>query len=423
MWRAGYTLVLWAALPLIMARLWIRARDEPGYAKSIGERFGKYSIRPERPVLWIHAVSVGEVRASAPLVEVLRAEYPDHSILVTCMTAAGRDAVDQVYGKSVLSAYLPYDYPFAVCRFLEWYRPRLGVLVETEIWVNLLSRCRALGLPVVLANGRMSQQSARAYRRLSALTRPAFESLAAVCAQSEGDANRIASLGAHRVTVAGNLKFDVTPDPALASAGAALRRSLGPRSTVLLASSRDGEEALLLQAWTERAQAAEVLIVVPRHPQRFEAVAAIVRGAGLSVAHRSRGHAADLSDVLLGDTMGEMGAYYAAADVAIIGGSLLPYGGQNLIEACAAGVPVVIGPHVHNFSEVVRLAVEAGAAIQVEDAASAARVAMALLKDPARRAAMGAAGVGLCAAHRGAAARHLAILRRLLPPVRTAAPC
>jgi 3-deoxy-D-manno-octulosonic-acid transferase len=216
--------------------------------------------------------------------------------------------------------------------------------------------------------------------------------------------------------VTGNLKFDVTPDPALAVAGAALKRSLGRRRTILLASSRDGEEALMLKEFAGRLHADTLLIVVPRHPQRFDAVAAVIQAAGLAVARRSSDEQAASADVLLGDTMGEMPAYYAAADVAIIGGSLLPYGGQNLIEACAAGVPVVIGPHVHNFSEVVRLAVKAGAAIQVGDATSAARVALELLEDPARRGAMGIAGVDLCAEHRGAAARHLAIVRQLLPP-------
>jgi 3-deoxy-D-manno-octulosonic-acid transferase len=347
---------------------------------------------------------------------VLQAEYPDHAILITCMTAAGRDTIDLVYGNSVLSAFLPYDYPFAVCRFLEWYRPRLGVLVETEIWINLLAGCRARGLPVVLASGRMSQQSARVYRRLSVLTRPAFESLSAVCAQSDADANRIASLGAHHVGVTGNLKFDVTPDPVQEAVGGALKRSLNRRCTILLASSRDGEEAIMLKEFAGRLSTEVLLIIVPRHPQRFEAVAAMIEEAGFSVARRSRGEQPASADVLLGDTMGEMALYYSAADVAIIGGSLLPYGGQNLIEACAAGVPVVIGPHVHNFSEVVRLAVKAGAAIQVGGAASAAGVALELLQDPVRRVAMGGSGVKLCAGHRGATARHLATIRRILPP-------
>jgi 3-deoxy-D-manno-octulosonic-acid transferase len=414
MLRAAYSLLLWLGLPLIAIRLWVRARREPGYSKGIGERFGRYAARADPPVLWVHSVSVGEVRASAPLVNALRAQYPDHTVLMTCMTAAGRDAIDQVFGATVLAAFLPYDFPFAVRRFLDHFRPRLGVLVETEIWINLLAECRRRAIPVVLASGRMSQDSARAYRRLSGLTRPAFEGLAAVCAQSEADANRIASLGAHQVSVAGNLKFDVVPDPAILAAGASLKRSLGTRKVIVLASTREGEEALLLDALGTRVTGAALLIVVPRHPQRFEAVAALVAASGMSFARRSLGEPAAAVDVLLGDTMGEMPAYYAAADVAVVGGSLLPYGGQNLIEACAIGVPVVIGPHVQNFSEAVRMAVDAGAAVQVEGAAEAANAALALLGNPGRCAAMGAAGVALCLAHRGATARHLAAIERLL---------
>ena len=414
MLRAGYSILLWVALPLIALRLWWRSKREPGYAKGIGERFGQYKATANGPLLWVHAVSVGEVRASVPLVNALRAEYPDHTVLVTCMTAAGRDAIDLAFGTNVLAAFLPYDYPFAVRRFLDHFAPRLGVLMETEIWINLLAECRSRSLPVVLASARMSQDSERAYRRFSGLTRPAIESLSAVCAQTEADANRIASLGAHQVSVAGNLKFDVVPDPALLSAGATLKRSLDHRQVILLASTREGEEDLLLDALGDRVGGGIFLIVVPRHPQRFQAVASLIAAAGLKLARRSLGDSVAAADVLLGDTMGEMPAYYAAADVAVIGGSLRPFGGQNLIEALAIGVPVVIGPYVHNFTEAVRLAVGAGAVIQVASENAAADVALALLGDPKRRADMGAAGVALCAAHRGATARHLAAIANIL---------
>jgi 3-deoxy-D-manno-octulosonic-acid transferase len=414
MLRAGYSLLLWLALPLIAFRLWSRSRREPGYARGIGERFGRYTASASKPLLWVHAVSVGEVRASVPLVNALRAEYPDHAVLVTCMTAAGRDAIEQAFGTSVLAAFLPYDYPFAVRRFLDHFAPRLGVLMETEIWINLLAECRRRSMPVVLANARMSQASARAYRRFSGLTRPAIEGLSMVCAQSEADANRIASLGAHQISVTGNLKFDVVPDTGLLAAGASLKRSLAPRKVILLASTREGEEALLLDALGDRVGGNTFLIVVPRHPQRFQAVAALIAAAGLKYARRSLGEPMAAVDVLLGDTMGEMPAYYAAADVAVIGGSLRPFGGQNLIEALAIGVPVVVGPYVHNFTEAVRLAVEAGAAIQVGSAQAAADAALAVLGDPGRGAAMGAAGAALCAAHRGATAKHLAAIAAIL---------
>ena len=414
MLRTVYSLVLWLAFPLLAIKLWVRSKREPGYSKGLGERFGRYKVVTTAPLIWVHAVSVGEVRASVPLVTALKSEYPEHVLLLTCMTASGREAIDQAYGESVLAAFLPYDYPFAVRRFLDHFRPRLGVLMETEIWINLLAECRRRSLPVVLANGRMSSNSATGYRRLSALTRPAFESLAAVCAQSESDANRIASLGAHHVSVSGNLKYDVQPDARLLAAGVELKRSFRQVKVLVLASTREGEEALLLDALRDGLAGDTLLIVVPRHPQRFDEVATLLAVAGLSFARRSRGESAAGKNALLGDTMGEMPIYYAAADVAIIGGTLMPYGGQNLIEACAIGVPVVIGPYVHNFSEAARLAVDSGAAIQVADAGEAIRSAVALLGDPVRRATMGKAGLAFCATHRGATGRHIAAIRELL---------
>lgn len=414
MLRPLYTLALWLALPYIVAKLWLRGFREPGYSRNRRERFGRYAGSVPGPVIWVHAVSVGEVRASAPLVDALRRSYPDHAILVTCMTAAGRDAIDQVFGTGVLAAFLPYDYPFAVRGFLEHFRPQLGILMETEIWINLLAQCRYRRLPVMLANGRMSSRSAGAYRRLAALTRPAFESLASVCAQTEAEATRFASLGAHHVQVAGNLKFDVEPDPIRMQAGAALRNSLHGRQVLLVASTREGEEQLLLRALEGHLAASVLLVIVPRHPQRFDEVAGIIAESGLRMARRSRNESLDGVQVLLGDSMGEMAYYYAAADVALIGGSFLPFGGQNLIEASATGTPVVIGPHTHNFSEVVRLATEMGAAVQVETVATAVDTACALLENPERRDAMGRAGIALCAAHRGATVRHVAAVQALL---------
>jgi 3-deoxy-D-manno-octulosonic-acid transferase len=411
MLRAGYSLLLWIAFPLIVVKLWLRGRREAGYRKGVGERFGRFSGTPGAPVIWLHAVSVGEVRASVPLVNALRADYPDHLVLVTCMTASGREAIDQAYGDSVLAAFLPYDYPFAVRRFLDRFRPRLGVLMETEIWFNLLAECQRRSLSVVLANARMSSRSAGGYRRILALARPAFGSLAAVCAQSEADANRIAALGAHNVSVCGNLKFDVRLDARLLDAGAELRRSLGKRKVIALASTREGEEALLLRALRNRIPEGLLVLLVPRHPQRFDEVESLVSSEGFSVARRSRSEAIGSREVLLGDTMGEMPAYYAAADVAVIGGTLLPYGGQNLIEASAAGVPVVLGPHVHNFSEAARLAVDCGAAVQVANAEDAIDAALVILSDPALGERMRRAGLAFSAEHRGATLRHIEAIR------------
>jgi 3-deoxy-D-manno-octulosonic-acid transferase len=404
--RALYTVLLRVALPFLVLRLWWRGRREPGYRESIPERFGIY--RGERPgqLIWLHAVSVGEARAAGPLARALTGALPDHRILITCTTAAGRETIKQVYGESALTVFLPYDFPETARAFLEYFRPRLAIVMETEVWPNLLAQCAAHGVPVVLANARLSERSARGYRRWRALAEPAFASLAAVCAQSVADAERLRSAGARHVEVTGNLKFDVTPDPAQVAAGAAWRRDLG-RPVILLASTREGEESMLLAA--RPADARALLIVVPRHQRRFDEVAA------MTDSRRSRQPMPGVGDrVHLGDSMGEMAFYYGASDVAIIGGSFAPLGGQNLIEALATGVPVVIGPHMYNFAEATELALQAGAALQVADAAAAMAAARDLLANEEKRRRMAEAGRHLCSAHRGATARHLATCRRLL---------
>ena len=353
----------------------------------------------------MHAVSVGEARAAAPLVRALLERLPDHTVVMTCTTAAGRDTLKQVYAESVRVAYLPYDYPETVQGFLQHFRPRFAVLMETELWPNLLALCEQHQVPVVLANARMSEKSARGYRRWRALMAPALRSLAAVCAQSEADAARLRALGAPRVEVTGNLKFDVVLDEGQLKAGREWKKSLG-RQVVLLASTREGEEKLLLE---ELKQATALILVVPRHPQRFDEV------AQLADTRRSRNEFPQATDkVHLGDTMGEMAFYYAACDVAVIGGSFLPLGGQNLIEALAAGAPVVAGPSMFNFAEATRLALEAGAALQVDSAAAAIRTVTELMSDQEKRAQMAGAGQRLCAAHRGATQRHVEILEALL---------
>ncbi len=409
-WRALYSLALYALFPLVLLRLWWRGRAEPGYRRRIAERFGQYRFAPGPAVLWLHAVSVGEARASAPLVRALQQEFADHHVVVTCSTATGRETLTQMYGESVSIAWLPYDYPGSVRRFVEHFRPRLGLLMETEIWPNLLAACAELGIPVVLASARMSERSADGYRKWRAVTRPAFMSLAAACAQSDADAARLSALGARTVSVCGNLKFDVAPDSRQAGAGRAWGASLA-RPVLVFASTRDGEEKLLVDALASDSSGA-LAILVPRHPQRFDAVASLI---GSGVRRRSRGEEPRADDrFFLGDTIGEMAFYYAAADVAIIGGSFLPLGGQNLIEACAAGKPVVFGPSMHNFAEASALALSAGAALQANDAAHAVRLASELLENRARRDAMGEAGRLLCAAHRGAVQKHVAVCRKLL---------
>ena len=423
--RAIYVIAVWLALPIAVLRLFMRARREPLYRERIGERFGFHALPPDRPVIWVHAVSVGEARASEPLARGLMARHPGAMLLATCMTAAGREALEGIWGNRARIAWLPWDEPFAVRRFLAFFRPRLAVLMETEVWFNLIGACRASGIPVALANARMSEKSARGYAMLGVLSAPAFAALDAVCAQSEADAQRLRALGARAVAVSGNLKFDLLPDAARAAEGAQRKRAFGGRPVLLWASTREGEEAALLDALGPPAAKDPVLVIVPRHPRRFDEVAELVRRRGYALARRSAGadsHAAESqaaesqAGVLLGDTMGEMAFYYALADVVVMGGSVLPFGSHNLIEPLAQGLPVVLGPSDYNFRDAAQAAIAAGAAVRAASAVQVIEAALSLLADAPRRRRMGDAGIALCASHRGATARQLEIISALLRP-------
>ena len=407
--RALYTLAWYLALPLLPLRLWWRGRKEPGYREHIGERFGWYRRAPAPPsVLWVHAVSLGETRAAVPLVDRLKRAYPDATILLTHMTATGRAAGHALFGDRVVQAWLPYDVPFAVRAFLRHFRPRAGMLVETELWPNLVAHAAAAGVPLYLVNARLSERSAAGYARIGRLARPMFAQLAGVAAQTAAHAARFADLGAAAPVVTGNLKFDLqVPDAAL-HLGRELRLRFGVARPVWVAgSTRDGEEALILDALAVRDLPAGTLTVfVPRHPQRFEAVASLLRERSIPFVRRSANAPvpADVR-VVLGDSMGEMLGYFAAADVVFVGGSLLPLGGQNLIEPIAVGRPTLVGPHMFNFAEATANALAAGAALRVDDAAALIGQVAALLADPARRAAMADAALAFHAAHRGAGER------------------
>ena len=412
--RFFYTLALWPLLPYIFLRLAWRARKQPEYLHHIGERFGFYAMRSDRPVIWLHTVSVGETRAAQSLIAGLRKNYPDHRILLTHTTPTGRAASEQLYGDDVLRVYLPYDYPFAVQRFLRHFRPQIGILMETEIWFNLIHTCRASGVPLLLLNARLSEKSARGYARFARLTREALGKLAAVAAQTSDDAARLSGLGARDVAVTGNLKFDIEPPPALLERGRRWREQFGAdRKVFLVASTRDGEETLLLDALQGVQIPGLLTVVVPRHPQRFAEVAALLERRGIAFRRRSELKQDDIVPpevrVVLGDSMGEMFAYYAAADLAFVGGSLLPYGGQNLIEACAAGAPVVVGPHTYNFAEATRLAVVAGAARQVQEGGELAIELQRLLGNPDKLHEMRSRCAGFVAANRGATEKSLRI--------------
>ena len=414
--RLAYALLWYCLTPLIWLRLAWRARKQPEYLQNLGERYGFYRQTPFNKLIWVHAVSVGETRAAQPLIEGLLAQWPEHRILLTGMTPTGRQTGAEVYGarfgERVIQVYLPYDYPGAVRRFFAHFNPAFGVLMETEIWPNLLAAAKTAGVPVVLANARLSARSARGYGRFDALVRPAFAALAGVAAQTSGDARRLGELGAPTVDVCGNLKFDVTPDPDKLLLGQRWRAALNGRPVWLAASTREGEEPLILAAWRQVAPSGALLVLVPRHPQRFDAVAALVREAGLSCVRRSDGLPQADTAVWLGDSMGEMVAYYALADLAFIGGSLLPLGGQNLIEAAACGCPVLVGPHTFNFLQATEDALSAGAARRIQDETDLGAAVVGLLANPVQLAGMREAAVSFARAHQGAAGRTLAFIAR-----------
>ncbi|MBX3636148.1 MAG: lipid IV(A) 3-deoxy-D-manno-octulosonic acid transferase [Rubrivivax sp.] len=417
--RAAYSALLRLATPLYLARLWWRGRREPPYRAHWNERLGGYADTAVPGRLWLHAVSLGETRAAAALVDALRQQRPALRLLLTHGTATGRAAGSALLREGDAQVWLPYDTPGAVRRFLRTHRPAAGVVMETEIWPNLLLEARRAGLPLVLANARLSARSQGRGERFAVLLRPALAAFDTVLAQTRGDAERLAASGARAVQVMGNLKYDMTPRPELLARGEAWRGVLAAagRAVVLAASTREGEEAPLLAAWRAlpAAQAPRpLLLLVPRHPQRFDEVQALVATAGLRGLRRSTwgdlppaGAAA--ADVWLGDSIGEMPLYYAAADVALLGGSFAPLGGQNLIEAAACGCPLLMGPHTFNFAEAAELALAAGAAERLPDLAAAVRRAAALATAP-ERLQMATRAQAFAATHRGAAVRMAAAI-------------
>ncbi|MDR0634441.1 MAG: lipid IV(A) 3-deoxy-D-manno-octulosonic acid transferase [Azoarcus sp.] len=421
-----YDLLWLPALPAVCLRLLWRARRQPAYLRHVRERFGGYRVRAPGPVIWVHAVSVGETRAAGPLVRALLERWPDYSVVLTHMTPTGRETSASLFGEEprVLRVYLPYDAGPFVARFLRHFRPRFGIVMETELWPNLLAACQRRGMPVLLANARLSERSAQGYARLPALTRLTLGALAAVGAQTAADAARLSALGARRVSITGNIKFDITPPREALALAAKFRARCGARAVILAASTREGEEALIVDAFIRVAAGAgtaALLVLVPRHPQRFDEVEAMARARGLAVARRSADRDLAAPEALppgirvwLGDSMGEMFAYCAAADVALIGGSWLPFGGQNPIEACAVGTPVLLGPHTFNFRHVADEALGAGAARRYGDVDTAMQAAFALLGDEPARAAMAEAGRAFAAANRGATARTVALLDEII---------
>ncbi len=430
MWRESlalglYRLLSWLAVPLVRRRLRRRARAEPLYGEHVEERFGCYASAPRSaappggaPLVWIHAVSLGETRAAAILLRELRARLPGMRLLLTHGTATGRAEGARLLGPGDLQAWLPWDTRTATRRFVRHFRPDIGVLMETEVWPNLAAACRVEAVPLVLANARLNAKSHVGARRLAWLARPAYRGLAAAWAQAPEDARRLREVGAPVAGVLGNLKFDLAPDPQQQALGQAWRRA-STRPVVLLASSREGEELLWLQALGALGPAARAVqwLVVPRHPQRFDEVARLCEEAGWSVSRRSAWLSGPpAADIWLGDSLGEMALYYQLADVALLGGSFEPLGGQNLIEAAAGGCPVVMGPHTFNFAEAAALALQAGAAERVADMGQGVGRAIALALDAGGRPARGARCTAFAQAHRGAAAATAEAIAELLRP-------
>jgi 3-deoxy-D-manno-octulosonic-acid transferase len=431
--RLLYSLGWLLATPLVLAYLLWRSRRQPAYRAHWGERFGWFAPRADdAPLIWIHAVSVGETRAAQPLVRALADAHPDARILLTCMTPTGRETARELYaaalGARFAQAYLPYDGFGGPRRFLRAWRPAFGVLMETELWPNLMAAAEDADVPVALVSARLSERSLARGLRQRALVEPAARRLSLVLAQSSADAGRIARLGREVDAVTGNLKFDNSPNAGFLALGRGWRERIG-RPVIVAASTRDGEESLLHEAWRRLASTAPgrpLLAIVPRHPQRFDEVARLLRVEGVVLARRAAldDPATDWSgvDLLLGDSMGEMDAWYALAGCAVIGGSLKPFGSQNLIEACAVGCPVIVGPSTFNFAEAAEQAIEAGAAVRVADAQGAISAALRLLADAPAAAAMGGAGEAFAAAHRGATRRTLDALAPLVARLPSAPP-
>jgi len=424
--RALYSLLFHLGLPLVAGRLAWRAWRAPAYARRIGERFA-LGLPPLEPGgIWLHAVSVGESIAAAPLVKALLERYPQLPVTITCMTPTGSERIQAMfagpeYAGRVQHCYLPYDLPWAAARFLDRVQPTLAVIMETELWPNHIHQCARRGIPVAVANARLSARSARGYARFAGLTAPMLTELSLIAVQTATEAERFRSLGARDecVEVTGSIKFDLTVDPELAPRAAALRQQWGAstRPVWIAASTHAGEDEAVLAAHRELLVhwPNALLILVPRHPERFNGVFERCQRLGFSLRRRSTGDAVLASDqVLLGDTMGELLFLYALADVAFVGGSLVANGGHNLLEPAALGKPVLSGPHLFNFLEIAAQLRAAGALLEVDDAQALAAAIAELWREPARAAQMSAAGMAVMTANQGALARLLTGLGRLL---------
>ncbi len=424
--RTLYSALLYVLAPLVLLRLLWRSRRNPGYLERISERFGFAPPLGGDRVIWVHAVSVGEVRACAPLVHALRNGYPEYRIVVTTMTPTGYDQVRQLFDPEIEHRYVPYDLPSAVHRFLDRSRPALALIMETELWPNIFHQCHERDIPIVLTNVRMSEASMRRYLKVKALIRSTLRQVTAIAAQSQADAERMKALGADpsSTTVTGSIKFEINLPASLTEAAEVLRLQWGAdRPTWLAASTHEGEDELILAAHAALRHQPRftraLLVLVPRHPERFAPVARLARKHGFPTAIRSETRDAVLSpdtEVLVGDTMGELQLFYAAVDAAFVGGSLVPTGGHNLLEAAAAGKPAVFGPYMFNFNEIAQMALERGAGVQVRDTETLVTAIADFLGNANRRFAAGEAGRRLVEENRGALERNMRLLEGIIGP-------
>jgi len=393
--RFSYTLLYSLLLPVVFARLLWRARKAPLYRKRWGERLGFFKAPLQTNGLWLHSVSVGETIAAAPLIKQIQQAYPDLPITITTMTPTGSERVKALFGDSVFHVYVPYDTPAAVRRFLKKVRPRLALIMETELWPNLIDQCSRQQIPVLIANARLSARSARGYGRFPKLTRPMLQQISCIAAQAEADGQRFVELGlqAEKLQVTGSVKFDIQVPPELLVAAQQLRTQWGDERPVWIAASTHlGEDEPLLKTFKMLLQhSAQVLLVlVPRHPERFVDVAQLCRDQGFDIAVRSQQQpVTSATQILLADTMGELMLLYAAADIAFVGGSLVATGGHNFLEPAALGVPVIAGPHVFNFTDISRLLIAAGGMCQIDTAEQLAEQLKCLIEQPDQRRIMG----------------------------------
>lgn len=416
--RFLYSLVFTLCLPLILARLLYRAWRAPAYARRWSERFALGGdLRPGG--IWVHAVSVGEAIAAAPMVRELLRRYPQLPVTLTCMTPTGSEQIRRLFGDEVGHAYLPYDLPWLQRRLIRRLQPRIAITMETELWPNMVAECKRGGVPVVLANGRLSERSARGYQRVARLVRPMFAALDWLAVQSAPEAARFIALGARpqALSVTGSIKFDLKPSSAVLQGAAQWRGEWGERPVWIAASTHAGEDEIILQAHQQvlQQQPQALLILVPRHPERFDAVARLVQQSGLTLARRSAGTQPAMTDqVLVGDSMGELMRFYACADVAFVGGSLIAGGGHNYLEPAALGLPVLSGPHRFNFAEISELLEQAGALVEVADAGTLASRVVQWLGDAELARAAGMAGQAVVRANQGALERLLAGIELLI---------